>query len=84
MRLFDRQLVAAIIFRPLLFKRRVKGGKQLAGDIIGTVQQLVACACATSSTEAASARYPFFSDLTAIAHPYQCDDFLMIIIFITV
>jgi hypothetical protein len=83
MRLFDGQLVAAIIFRPLLFKRRVKGGKQLAGDIIELFSSSVACACATSSIEAASARYPFFSDLTAIAHPYKCDDFLIVIIFIT-
>lgn len=40
MRLLDGQLVPAIVLRPLLLKRRVKGGKQLAGDIIGAVQQL--------------------------------------------
>ena len=40
MRLLNRQRVPAIVLRPLLLKRRVKGGKQLAGDIIGAVQQL--------------------------------------------
>ena len=39
-RLLDGQLVSTIVLRPLLLKRRVKGGKQLAGDIIGAVQQL--------------------------------------------
>ncbi|MNS70400.1 hypothetical protein D3C72_1037430 [compost metagenome] len=39
-RLLDGQLVAVIVFRPLLFKRRVQGGKQFAGNIIGTVEQL--------------------------------------------
>ena len=34
MRLLDGQLVPAIVFRPLLLKRRVKGGKQLAGDTL--------------------------------------------------
>jgi hypothetical protein len=38
--LLDGQLVTVVFFRPLLFKRRVKGGKQLAGDVIGAVQQL--------------------------------------------
>ena len=71
MRLLNRQRVPAIVLRPLLLKRRVKGGKQLAGDIMELFSSSVACACAASSMEAASARYPFFSDLTAIAHPYQ-------------
>ncbi|CSS39077.1 Uncharacterised protein [Shigella sonnei] len=39
MRLFYCQFVAAVFFGPLLLKRRVQGGKQLAGDVIRTVQQ---------------------------------------------
>ncbi|MDF3008024.1 MAG: hypothetical protein K0R86_1891 [Enterobacter kobei] len=38
MGLFDGQFVAVIVFRPLLFKGGIQGGKQLAGDIIGAVQ----------------------------------------------
>ncbi len=73
MRLLDGQLVPTIVFRPLLLKRRVKGGKQLAGDIIQELfQQLRRLrACATSSMESCQRQISFFSDLTAIAHPYQ-------------
>ena len=35
--LLDGQLVAVIVFCPLLFERWIKGGKQLAGDVIRTV-----------------------------------------------
>ena len=83
MRLFYRQFVAAVIFCPLLLKRRIQGGKQLAGDVIRTVQQSVACTWPASSREATSASEFFFSKLTAIAHPYKFNDFLIAIIFIT-
>ncbi len=40
MGLLDRQRVAAVLFRPLLLKGWIKGGKQLARDVIRAVEQL--------------------------------------------
>ena len=83
MRLFYRQFVAAVIFGPLLFKRRVQGGKQLAGGVIRTVQQFRCLYMACQQQRSDSASEFFFSKLTAIAHPYIFNDFLIAIIFIT-
>ncbi len=59
-RLLDRQLIAGILFRPLLFKRRIiRAAKSSRDTSYELLSNSVACACAANSVNAVSVRYPF-------------------------